>query len=185
MMSKESSDSRNGVKIFLTLIAYSMLVSCGTLPTVATSVDYCCQTGTEGIKTYRVEFENMPEFLKPMLRDEASIVLATKNLEYVEGDAHAILLMKFVNRTLDTVEEARDEAWETIAPGGGVRFIAEVKIELRNSVTGERLWAGTMGRVHNVYEGSYMHDAPARTAMRNAFLKIFNDYPSLRDQKSE
>jgi len=58
-----------------------------------------------------------------------------------------------------------------------VRFIAEVQVELKNSVTGEKLWAGTMGRVHNVYEGSYMHDAPAKSAMRNAFLEIFADYP--------
>ena len=185
MMNEETSAFRHGAKMFLALVTYSMLLSCGTLPTIATSVDYCCQTGTEGIKTFRVEFENMPEFLKPMLRDEASIVLATKNLDYVEGDAHAVLHMKFINRTLDTVEEAHDEAWETIAPGGGVRFIAEVKIELRDSVTGERLWAGTMGRVHNVYEGSYMHDAPARVAIRNAFMTIFNDFPSLRDQKDE
>jgi hypothetical protein len=176
---REISDFSAGVRVFLALAGCLILASCGSLPTVATSVDYCCQTGTEGIKTFRVEFEDTPEFLKPMLRDEASIVLATKGLEYVEGDAHAILSMKFVNRTTDTVDEARDEAWETIAPGGGVRFIAEVKVELREIVSRELLWAGTMGRVHNVYEGSYMHDAPARTAMRNAFLTIFADYPSM------
>jgi len=122
----------------------------------------------------------MPEFLKPMLRDEASLVLDTKGLEYTEGDAHAILLMTFVNRTLSAPDSARDEAWETTAPAGGVRFIAEVQLELKNSVTGERLWAGTMGRMHNVYEGSYMHDAPAKSAMRNAFLEIFADYPDSR-----
>lgn len=185
MNNRERNDFRTGIKVFLTLMAYLLLASCGSLPTVATSVDYCCQTGTASIKTFRVVFEDMPEFLKPMLRDEASIALATKGLDYVEGDAHAILLLKFVNRTLETTEEAHDEAWETTAPGGGVRFIAEVKVELRESVSGELLWAGTMGRLHNVYEGSYMHDAPARTAMRNAFLTIFADYPSLSEQNYE
>jgi hypothetical protein len=185
MKIRERSGFRTGMKIFLTLMMSFVLASCGSLPTVATSVDYCCQTGTEGIKTFRVEFESMPDFLKPMLRDEASIVLGTKGLDYVEGDAHAILLMTFVNRTLESVEAARDEAWETVAPGGGVRFIAEVEVELKDSVSGQKLWAGTMGRVHNVYEGSYMHDAPARTAMRNAFLAIFEDYPSLSAQDYE
>ena len=37
-----------------------------------------------------------------------------------------------------------------------------------------------MGRVHNVYEGSYMHDEPAKAAMRNAFLEMFADYPDAR-----
>jgi hypothetical protein len=161
------------------------VASCGSLPTVASSVDYCCQTGTDSIKTFRVDFEDMPEFLKPMLRDEASIVLGAKGLDYVEGDAHAILLMKFVNRTLESGDAARDEAWETIAPGGGVRFIAEVKVELKESVSRERLWSGTMSRLHNVYEGSYMHDAPARAAMRNALQIIFADYPSLYEQYDE
>lgn len=181
MENREIGNFRAGMKVLMTLTSALILASCGSLPTVATSVDYCCQTGTEGVKTFRVEFEDTPEFLKPMLRDEASIVLGTKGLEYVEGDAHAILSMKFVNRTTDTVEEAQDEAWERIAPGGGVRFIAEVKVELREIVTKELLWAGSMGRVHNVYEGSYMHEAPARVAMRNAFMTIFADYPSMYD----
>ena len=179
MKNWETGDVRKGMKMFLMLTSCLILVSCGSLPTVATSVDYCCQTGTDGIKTFRVEFADTPEFLKPMLRDEASIVLATKGMEYVEGDAHAILSMRYVNRTLDTVDAAGDEAWETIAPGGGVRFIAEMKLELREVVSRELLWAGSMGRVHNVYEGSFMHDAPARTAMRNAFMTIFADYPSM------
>ena len=70
------------------------LGACNSLPTIATDADYCCQQGTAGIRTYRVEFDDMPEFLKPMLRDEASIVLATKGLNYSEGDADALLRPK-------------------------------------------------------------------------------------------
>ena len=87
----------------------------------------------------------MPEFLKPMLRDSVSIVLDGKGLEYTEGDAHAVLTMTYVDRTMAAEETARDEAWETIAPAGGVRFIAEVQMEMLNSVTRERIWAGYNG----------------------------------------
>lgn len=153
------------------------LAACAALPTIGTDVDYCCQQGTEGIHTFRVEFEDTPEFLKPMLRDEISIVLNGKGLEYTEGDAHAIVRMTFVNKTLEQ-EPEHQESWERTAPGGGVRFIAQVLVEMRNSVTGERLWSGSMQRVHNVYEGSFMHDAPARAAIRNAFAEIFADYPN-------
>ena len=162
------------------LAAAVVLAGCGSLPSISTDVSYCCQAGTEGIRTFRVEFEDMPEFLKPMLRDAASVVLGSKGLEYTEGDAHAILLMRYVDKTLSRAEEEQLESWERIAPGGGVRFVAQVQLELKNSVTGEMLWSGSMQRVHNVYEGSYMHDAPARAAMRNAFLEIFADYPDPR-----
>jgi len=159
-------------------VSVTFLASCGSLPQIGTDVAYCSNVNLERISTYRVEFEDTPEFLKPMLRDEASIALSTKGLEYVEGDAHAILMMTYVNRTLESGEAARDEAWETIAPGGGVRFIAEVQLEMTDAVSHEKIWAGSMARVHNVYEGSYMHEAPARTAMRNAFLDMFADFPN-------
>jgi len=164
-------------KALILCISATILASCGSLPQIGTDVAYCSNVNIERTSTYRVEFEDTPEFLKPMLRDEASITLSTKGLEYVEGDAHAILMMTYVNRTLESGEAAQDEAWETIAPGGGVRFIAEVKLEMKDAVSHEMIWAGSMSRVHNVYEGSYMHEAPARAAMRNAFLEMFADFP--------
>jgi hypothetical protein len=157
-------------------LVFSFLAGCGSMPAVTTDTTYCCQTGTAGISTFRVEFEDTPEFLKPMLRDEAATVLNRHGLRYTEGEAHAVLTMTFVNKTLERDQE-RVEAWERTAPGGGVRFIAQVVVELTNSVTGERLLTGSMQRVHSVYEGSYMHDAPARAAMRAAFTELFANYP--------
>ena len=127
----------------------------------------------------------MPEFLKPMLRDEASVVLDRKGLEYTEEDgADAILKMTFVNRTLEAGEAAQDEAWETIAPGGGVRFIAEVRLVMTAAASGETVWSGSMDRIHNVYEGSYMHDTPGRAAMRDAFLAMFAGFPNNAENDS-
>lgn len=153
-----------------------LLSGCGSMPPIATDENYCCHPLAETIRTYRVEFEDTPEFLKPMLRDEASIVLANHGYDYTEGDADAILLMTFVNKTLEQSAEEQ-EAWERIAPGGGVRFIAQVVLTLQDSVSGERIWSGAMQRIHNVYEGSYMHDVPARAAMRQAFVTLFSNLP--------
>lgn len=156
----------------------AMLAGCASTSGVSTDVTYCCEVGADGIASFRVEFEDMPEFLKPMLRDEAATVLGSKGVEYTEGDAHAVLLMKFVDRTLTEAEQRDLDSWEQVAPGGGVRFIAEVQMTLRNAVTREVIWSGSMRRIHNVYEGSYMHDAPARAAIREAFMEIFADYPN-------
>ena len=156
----------------------TILASCATSPGISTDVSYCCRPVAESIYTYRVEFEDTPEFLKPMLRNSASIVLDSKGLQYTEGEADSVLTMRYVDRTLSRQEEADVESWERVAPGGGVRFMAVVELEMTSSVTGERIWAGSMQRVHNVYEGSYMHDEPAQAAMRIAFMEIFADFPN-------
>lgn len=147
-----------------------IVAGCASLPTIATNVTYCCSDIV--VQTVSVEFADTPEFLKPMLRDEAAIVLNGKGIEYTEGEADAILHMTYIDKTLERGSEEL-EAWERIAPGGGVRFIAEVRMQMTHSASGDVLWSGTMQRIHNVYEGSYMHDAPARAAMRNAFLEMF------------
>jgi hypothetical protein len=158
------------------LIAFVLLAACGSLPPISTTVDYCCQAPMPGLRTFRVEFENMPEFLKPMLRDEAAIVLDTKGLDYTEGDAHAVLRMIYVHNLIPP-EKAPDGFSETLSPGGATRFVAEVKVELRDTVSGELVWSGNMVRAHYVQMGSYMHDAMARSAMREAFVALFDEFP--------
>ena len=72
------------------------------------------------------------------------------------------------------------DAREHDVAAGGVRFVALVELDMRHSVTGEQVWSGSMQRVHTVYEGSYMHDEPARDAMYDAFMNLFADYPDRR-----
>lgn len=163
--------------IILVIVGSFTMASCGSMPTIATDVDYCCQSGAERIHNYRIEFEDMPEFLKPMLRDEVSLVLNSKGLDYTEGNADSILTMAYVDQPLTQQAIDANEAWGSLSPGGDTRFIAEVHIKLKNSVTQELVWSGVMSKLHNVSVGSYMHEAPARAAMRNAFFALFADYP--------
>ena len=169
---------RTASSLSLFTVLLTLLSACATSPGISTDVSYCCRPIAESIYTYRVEFEDTPEFLKPMLRDSVSIVLDNKGLQYTEGEAHAVLAMRYVDRTLSRQEDADVESWERTAPGGGVRFMAQVQMEMTNAVTGERIWAASMQRIHNVYEGSYMHDEPAKAAMRAAFMEIFADFPN-------
>ena len=171
------SESARFWAIIFALTGSFALAACGSMPTIATDVGYCCQSGAERINHYRIEFENMPEFLKPMLRDELNLVLSSKGLDYTEGDADSILTLAYVDRPLTQEAIDENEAWGSLAPGGDTRFIAEVHLKLRNSVTQEMIWSGVMSKLHNVSVGSYMHEAPARSAMRDAFFALFADYP--------
>ncbi len=132
-----------------------------------------------GLRTFRIEFSNMPDFLKPMLRDEAAIALHDKGIEYTEADAHAVLKMTYVHNPMpmEALEKAPDGFSEPLSPDGATRFMAEVEIELRDAVTSELIWSGSMVRAHYVQMGSYMHDTVARSAMRDAFTTLFADYP--------
>ena len=106
-------------------------------------------------------------------------MLNAKGLPYTERDAYANLKMTFIKKTLER-DQQRIDPWEKTAHAGVVRFIAQVVLEMTHSVTGEQVWSGSMQRVHTVYEGSYMHDAPASAAMRDAFLVMFEDSPDRR-----
>jgi hypothetical protein len=163
--------------ILLVAIGYLAVAACGSLPAISTNVTYCCQPAAAAIHSFRVEFEDMPEFLKPMLRDEASIVLASKGLDYTESDADAVLTFTYIDTPIATDTADRDKAAEAAAPGAGTRFLAEVKVELKNSVTGELISSGSVSRAHNITVGSYMHETPARQAMRKAFVELFTDFP--------
>jgi hypothetical protein len=166
---------------FLTTIA--IVAGCASQPPIATVVSYENRPGTKAINNYRVEFDSMPEFLKPMLRDEASIALSAKGLEYTEGDAHGILLMTYVQRPLTAADEERDDIDAGLSSGGESKFIAEVHVDLKDAVTSELIWSGILSRYHNALPGSYMHEAPARIAMRQAFLDLFSDYPDVALEK--
>lgn len=163
------------------LIVITLLSACAGHPPVFADVSYQNPDAAADIRTYRVEFEGMPEFLKPMLRDEASRVLAEFGMDYTEGDAHAVLLMAFENRPLPsaTVATGSDSIdMKTDTNEIAARFDARVAVELKDSVSGDRLWAGTLSRVHYATEDSYMHESPARIAMRDAFRVIFADLPN-------
>ena len=157
-------------------VGFLLLTACGSLPSISTQVSYCCRPVAERVHSYRIEFKDMPEFLKPMLRDEASIVLASKGLDYTEGSADAILTMSFVHTPLSSDATSAGESAEP--PAGVVsRFDAEVRVEMQHSVTREVVSSGSLSRIHNATADAYMHEMPARDAMRKAFTALFADYP--------
>ena len=90
------------------------------------------------LKTFRVEFEDMPEFLKPMLRDEAAIVLDTKGLEYTEGDAHAVLRMSYVHNLIPPELPARRTRRILGTPVAGWRNAFRGRSENRIARRGQR-----------------------------------------------
>ena len=157
----------------------ALLAACSATGPIETEVGYRYVAAARELSGYRIEFLRMPEFLKPMLRDEVSRVLADKGLAYSEGEAQSVLLMTFDNLPLPSaVAESASESGERSMRIVAARFNARVSLEMTDSVSGERVWAGRLSRVHYVTEGAHMHEAPARRAIRDALRDIFADFPN-------
>ncbi len=162
------------------------LAACAARPPIETTVTYRYLPAAADLGSYRIEFAGMPEFLKPMLRDEISRVLADRGLAYTEGEADALLRMTFDNEPLPSVVarsgtdgENGTEVEQVVA----ARFNAKVTLDMSDSVSGERIWMASVGRVHYFTEGAYMHEEPARRAIRDALRGIFADFPNQLDRE--
>ena len=59
-----------------------------------------------------------------------------------------------------------------------LRYIAVVEISMRETATGQEVWAGEVSRIHTVTPGEYMHEGPARVAFQETFRDLLNSYPS-------
>lgn len=177
--SRAARSAGRSAGLLLACLGAATLAACTAGPPIETMVDFRYVAAAEDMHSYRVEFLRMPEFLKPMLRDEVSRVLADKGLEYTEGEAHAVLLLSFDNEPLPSVvAESASESGERSERIVAARFDARVRLDMSDSVSGERVWSGSLARVHYVTEGSYMHEAAAREAIRDALRRIFADFPN-------
>lgn len=157
----------------------AILAACSSARPIDTDVAYRYVAAARDMTGYRIEFQRMPEFLKPMLRDEVSRVLADKGLAYSEGEARSVLLMTFDSEPLPSaIAEDASESGERSIRVVAARFNARVSLELTDSVSRERIWAGRLSRVHYATEGAYMHEAAARRAIRAALRDIFADFPN-------
>ena len=54
---------------------------------------------------------------------------------------------------------------------------AQQEIAMRETATGDVVWAGEVSRLHTVYPGEYMHEGPAREAFLETFRDLLSHYP--------
>jgi hypothetical protein len=58
-----------------------------------------------------------------------------------------------------------------------LRYIAVINISMRETRSGEEVWAGQVSRIHTVTPGEYMHEGPARVAFQETFRDLLINYP--------
>ncbi len=157
------------------LVLVLILTACTSNPSgIGTHVISCC--ANRSYETFDVTAVDIPAFLGPLMVSNFSVAFAGRGMQPVSdgGDLNVILRFEQVDLARP---EIRDDFDERISPGGEVRFIARIIIDMKDAKTGETVWSGSIQRTHDISPGEYMHTGRASVALLDAFSALLMDYP--------
>ena len=159
-------------------ILFFMLAACTTNTSgIGAAVIECCDKVPAGkYISFDVEAVDMPAFLSPLMVSNFSVAFANHGLQPMAtaGDLHVQLKYDQSN-LLDSVDH--DDFGDHIAPGGDVRFIARVTVNIYDGQSRELVWSGSLQRLHDVSPGEYMHTGNASVALLQSFSELLASFP--------
>jgi hypothetical protein len=158
------------------LLAFLLVINaCATNPSgMGSSVTQCCADAED--VTFTVAPEDIPAFLGPLMVSNLSVAFAGKGLQPVVEDADLAITLRFEQIDL-TQQNAKDDFDEHLSPGGEVRFIAKMVVEVRKTGTDRIVWSGSIQRTHTISPGEFMHTGNASLSLLDAFNELLIDYP--------
>lgn len=139
----------------------------------------CC--ANSGYKTFSTDTNNMPEFLKPLMVSNFQSVFSAKGMNPVDGPADLKVVLRYEQQDI-SVNEPHDDFEGHLQPGGKMRYLARVWVEMSDPETGKPVWSGSIQRIHDIDAGEYMHVGKASVALRIAFEKLLAGYPGQLSQ---
>jgi hypothetical protein len=160
----------NCVGVALTLVA--LLSACASSRSgIGTTVDECCPPPDH--TTFHVLSEKIPAFLGPVVVSNFNVALASYGMQPVEREGDLAVTLNFEYTDL-TADKYVGEFQGATSPGGDVRFMATIEIEMRDNKSGEKVWSGSVQRVHPV---RWMRVGRASTAFLHAFTDVLRGFP--------
>ena len=157
----------------ITLLILFLISGCASNTSgIGSNVSHCC--ADENYRTFTVVTDAMPGFLEPVMLNAFGTAFTAEGLQPVAENGDVSVVLRYEQDDLTEVQ-VRDDFSERTAPGGDVRYLARVVIEMTD---GEKLvWAGSIQRTHTVSPGEYMHTGEASTALLTAFQNVLKGYP--------
>jgi len=143
---------------------------------VGATVTNCCITDFSRYTRFAIEDEGLPSFLRPILEQQLGIVLGEKGLTRVAGGGDLEIRLHFNQEDLSAPVPA-DPFQGRLDPGGEVRFLADLRIDMVDTGTGETVWTGVLSRIHDVVPGATMPLDSASGAIGTALRELLADYP--------
>ena len=162
--------------VFLTILL--VLNGCATNSSgIGSSMTHCCADPED--KSFTVVPVNIPAFLGPLMVSNLSVAFAGKGLQPVLENADLMITLRFEQINLGQPQQ-KDDFDEHLSPGGEVRFIAKMVVEVRKTDSDKIVWSGHIQRTHTISPGEYMHTGNASVALLEAFNNLLIDYPGVK-----
>ena len=163
--------------IFMLVLA-ALLSSCaGVTSQIGSSPLLCCPGDYQHYTEYGLKTEGLPLFLRDYVVAEFEKAFDEKGLSRNDQahDIEVVLAYNHINLYSDQQEIDPFIRMESL--NVELSYIAQINIEIAETATRKKVWAGAISRIHQVTPGAYMHEERARPEFYQAFASVLENYP--------
>ena len=144
---------------------------------IGNSVTLCCPGNYADYEAYRLQTEEMPLFLSDWAVEMFDSAFQERGLERNDQINDLIVTLSYEHVNLDPETEDVNPFIRQETIDVELRYIAVIGISMRETRSGEEVWAGQVSRIHTVSPGEFMHEGPARVAFQETFRDLLTNYP--------
>lgn len=156
------------------------LANCvGPAGQIGSNLTLCCPGNYETYRSYSIQTQDVPVFLRDYLVAEFDVAFGEKGLRRMQRNADLQVTLAYNHINLRTDQEVIDPFVRIESMNTEISYIAAIDIEMREVASGDLVWAGSINRAHHVAPGEYMHEEGARPAFQEAFRNLLSSYPPL------
>lgn len=164
---------------FLPGILLLALTGCaGEYAQIGAATTDCCPGDYQAYESYTVDDQTLPGFLREYVSGEFDAVFQEKGLVRNDRINDLVVTLEYNHINLRPEQEEIDPFAEQIQSEERLRYVAQIRIRIHESDSGELVWGGQISRIHSVLPGSYMHEERARPAFQEAFREALSSYPA-------
>ena len=155
-----------------------LLSSCaGITSQIGSSPLLCCPGDYQNYSEYGLGTEGLPLFLRDYVVAEFERAFDEKGLSKNDQahDIEVVLAYNHINLYPD--QQDIDPFVRMKSLNVELSYIAQINIEIAETATRKKLWAGAISRIHQVTPGEYMHEERASPEFYKAFARVLENYP--------
>lgn len=165
-------------QVLLCVVLLALVACAQTGSQIGTSLSLCCPGDYAGYQDYGLETQDMPLFLRDYVVAEFDAAFQEKGLQRDDRFNDIRVLLRYNHVNLDPEQERIDPFIRMESITVELNYIAVLEIEVIETATNKKIWAGSISRIHQVTPGEYMHEDRARPAFAGAFLEVLSSYPA-------
>lgn len=145
---------------------------------IGNSVNLCCPGDYDNYRSFSLETENMPLFLRDYMVAEFTTAFESRGLTRNDQTHDLDVVLSYRHVNLDANQQNIDPFIRQESIDVELHYIATIDIEMKEATSGRKVWAGQIHRIHRVSPGEYMHEHRATVAFRETFIDLLENYPS-------